>query len=257
VLAVDARLSPHRAAGSRTEPAPVASDPSSGERRAPDGTRLVLAGIAVSGFCALGYEVLWTRMLTMVLGTSTYAFTLLLVAFLCGIGAGGAAYGFVERAFGFRGFRGLRDLRADASRKRAMAAFGVIQMLIGGAALAVTYTLKDLPARSVSWLTTLRRILPDEFAARLGAGLVAALVSMFLPAFLMGIAFPLAARIRAPRRSDAGRALGEVAAWDTAGAIAGAAGSGLVLVSLFGVERSLQMLCVLNLGLGLLLARGR
>src|SRR5262245_4276215 len=35
--------------------------------------RLVLWGIGVSGFCALGYEVLWTRMLSLVVGTSVYS----------------------------------------------------------------------------------------------------------------------------------------------------------------------------------------
>lgn len=245
----------------------------------PDGSRLVLAGIAVSGFCALGYEVLWTRMLTMVLGTSTYAFTLLLVAFLCGIGAGSAAYGLLERGLRLRPAgsesRDARD-RGRASHEarevplpsptatvrpswtRAMAAFGVVQVLIGMAALAVTYSLRDLPTRAVFWQTLLVRLLPDEFGTRLAAGLVAALTTMFVPAFLMGVAFPLAATVRAPRRRDAGKALGEVAAWDTAGAILGAAASGLALIYLFGVERSLQMLCVVNLGLGLLvLARLR
>src|SRR5262245_23370655 len=93
------RASPHGSRGiaaSRASAgaAEVAAVPDAADE-ASEGTRIVLAGIAVSGFCALGYEVLWTRTLTMVLGTSTYAFTVLLVAFLCGIGAGSASYGLV------------------------------------------------------------------------------------------------------------------------------------------------------------------
>jgi spermidine synthase len=220
---------------------------------ASEGTSIVLLGIAVSGFCALGYEVLWTRTLTMVLGTSTYAFTLLLVAFLCGIGTGSAAYGFVER--GLRRSGGGGEARGGnkdhaRARTRALAAFGLVQILIGAGALAVTYTLRDLPSRAVFWQSLLQHVLPDEFSTRLAAGLIAGLSSMFLPAFLMGIAFPLAAAIRARSPRNVGRALGEVAAWDTVGAILGAAGSGLVLIYLFGVERSLQMLCIVNIGLG-------
>jgi spermidine synthase len=97
------------------------------------------------------YEVLWTRTLTMVVGTSTYAFTLILVAFLGGIGAGGAAYGLLERALRLGGGDGGESAAASsASRTRATLAFGVVQILIGAAALAVTYTLRDLPTRAVS-----------------------------------------------------------------------------------------------------------
>ena len=56
--------------------------------------KLVLWGIGVSGFCALGYEILWTRVLTIVVGASVYGFTTMLVAFLTGIAFGSKAYGF-------------------------------------------------------------------------------------------------------------------------------------------------------------------
>ena len=46
---------------------------------------LVFWGIGISGFCALGYEVFWTRILTIAVGASVYGFTIILVAFLTGI----------------------------------------------------------------------------------------------------------------------------------------------------------------------------
>ena len=75
--------------------------------------RIALLGIGVSGFCALGYEVLWTRMLTLVVGTSVYSFTVMLVAFLGGIGAGSHAFSLLRR-WGVAG--GPRSARSGSRR---------------------------------------------------------------------------------------------------------------------------------------------
>ena len=62
--------------------------------------KLVLWGIGVSGFCAFGYEVLWSRILTIVVGASVYSFTVMLIAFLSGIALGSHAYGLLPKALG-------------------------------------------------------------------------------------------------------------------------------------------------------------
>ena len=46
--------------------------------------------LGVSGFVALVYEVTWTRILAMMLGPTTYAFSAMLVAFIAGLGIGSA-----------------------------------------------------------------------------------------------------------------------------------------------------------------------
>ena len=50
--------------------------------------RLAIAGIGLSGFVAMLYEVAWTRLLGLVLGSSTHAFSLMLVTFITGIAIG-------------------------------------------------------------------------------------------------------------------------------------------------------------------------
>src|SRR6185503_12821548 len=52
--------------------------------------RMASAAIAVSGFVALVYEVVWTRVLAMTLGPTTYAFSAMLVAFIAGLAIGAA-----------------------------------------------------------------------------------------------------------------------------------------------------------------------
>jgi spermidine synthase len=55
------------------------------------GGRLVLVAIALSGMTALGSEVVWTRLLSLSLGATVYTFSIILAAFLLGIGLGSAA----------------------------------------------------------------------------------------------------------------------------------------------------------------------
>src|SRR5262245_13302592 len=50
--------------------------------------RLILATLATSGFVSMVYEVAWTRALTAMIGSSTYAFSIMLVTFLVGIALG-------------------------------------------------------------------------------------------------------------------------------------------------------------------------
>src|SRR5437588_618427 len=70
------------------DPSPAPPSPTA---RPPDRTRRVaLALLAVTAFASLLDEIAWTRVLVMVVGGSTYAFTLVLLVFLLGIGLGSA-----------------------------------------------------------------------------------------------------------------------------------------------------------------------
>jgi spermidine synthase len=207
--------------------------------------RLVMWGIGISGFCALGYEVLWTRILSMVLGTSTHSFTIMLVAFLAGIALGSQAYGIFGRRL------------TGSATAGAVTSFGLVQVAIGVTALAVTYFIRDLPAQSIRLQSLLLHSKAPEFEARVGASFLVAFGTMFVPAFFMGLAFPLAGKVHGDYRRAVGRAVGEVLAYNTVGAILGAAVSGFVLIYLFGIERSLLLLSVLNVGMGACIASAR
>jgi len=205
--------------------------------------RLVLWGIGFSGFCALGYEVLWTRILSIVVGTTVYGFTIMLAAFLSGIASGSGACGLF-----------LKFARGREEDRRLFTGFGLVQILIGATALLVTYTLRDLPAEAIRIQNLFLGTDMSVFEVRLAANILVAFCYMFLPAFFMGVAFPLAGRIHAEFRSTAGSSVGEVLTCNTIGAILGASLSGFALIYLFGIERSLQILVALNVGTGLLIA---
>jgi spermidine synthase len=83
------------------------------------GPWVVAAAFGVSGFTALGYEVLWTRALEQFTHNSTYAYTAMLATFLFGIGAGSAAAA------------GLAD-----RTRRPLFWFGVVEVAIGVSVIA-------------------------------------------------------------------------------------------------------------------------
>jgi spermidine synthase len=203
--------------------------------------RLVLWGIGISGFCALGYEVLWTRILTIAVGASVYGFTVILVAFLTGIALGSEAYGLLAKVLRI-GVPGTR---------RLVSWFGWTQFVIGTTALMVTVYLRDIPANAVRLQGYFLGTEAASFQARVWANFALAFLYMVVPALFMGAAFPIAGEALARHRKAVGRAVGDVLAVNTVGAILGSAVSGFLLIRVFGIERSLQFLAVVNVGLGL------
>ena len=238
---VSLALQPTTAAGASAadaDPDPPATDPSAD----PLPVTLVRWGIGLSGFCALGYEVLWTRVLTIAVGASVYGFTIMLVAFLTGIALGSKAYGALVKIFRI----------VNPRTTRVAAWFGITQIVIGITALLVTVYLRDIPVNAVRLQGYFLGGEATSFSARVWASFSLSFVYIVIPAIFMGAAFPLAGEVVVRQRKAVGRAVGEVLAFNTVGAILGAAVSGLVMIRFFGIERSLQMLTVMNVGLGVI-----
>ena len=205
--------------------------------------RLALISAAVSGACALAYEVLWTRVLVIGLGATDYGFSSMLAAFLVGIGFGSAFYS-----------RWIKSAKTTALFiHRRFLLLGVIQILIGVTVLVAVFSLYDLPGFYASLRSALEQMGMDTFTARQFANLIVAFTFLGAPTFLMGVAFPIVGEITAKYRQSAGKAIGEVAAINTIGAIFGAALSGYLLIYALGIERSLHLIILTNITLGAVL----
>jgi spermidine synthase len=189
----------------------------------------------------LGYEVLWTRILTIAIGASVYSFSIMLVAFLAGIALGSEVYGLSLKIFRVK----------DSGVTRAISWFGIVQVIIGITAFLVTVNIRDIPVSSIRVQSYFLSTGLSSFEARTWSNFVLAFVYMVVPAFFMGVAFPLAGEACARFRKAIGRGVGEVLAYNTVGALLGAGVSGYLMIYLFGIERSLQMLTMINMSLGL------
>ena len=199
--------------------------------------RLLLAVSCLSGFTALGWEVLWTRLLVFYVHNSTYAFSAMLAIFLFGLAAGSLL---VSRA-------------ADRVRDPARA-FGTIQVGIAMAALAAVHVYTRLPeaAGLFTRVVPIRSVAAAWALVFLQAGLI-----MLPSCLLMGAAFPLAARALAGSAHGASRGLATLYAVNTLGTVGGALITGFVLVPLLGLGRTATALVLTSLLAGAALWRAR
>lgn len=221
-----------RAAGDTAMPV----EPSAGPREAPGGKpysqpirRLAYAVLFTSGLTALAYEILWSRLLVLLLQTSIYAFSAMLATFLLGIALGS-----------------WRARRADGPGRRPVAALGLLEVSIGLWSAAGMAVLPFFDQRWVKIGDTLSVLAP------LAVGGVACLLWVGPVAFFFGQQFPLAVRCCLADPDSPGQATGRAYMVNTVGTIVGSFAAGFLLIPLIGTAPALYALAGLNIALGAL-----
>jgi spermidine synthase len=197
----------------------------------PAGIWPVYAAIALSGLCALGAEVVWTRLLAPMLGATTYTFSLILAVFLIGLGIGSSG-----------GSLWTRKL------KRPRLALAACQLALAFAVAWTAYAVSDLiPAWPFNPLAVTNpwRLFRVDF--------MMCLFAILPPALLWGLSFPLALASIATKEQDSGAMVGEVYAANTVGAILGAVGFSIILIPWVGTQGSQQALIALSVIAALIL----
>jgi predicted membrane-bound spermidine synthase/cytochrome c-type biogenesis protein CcmH/NrfG len=193
---------------------------------------VVLSSFGLSGFASLIYENAWTRALSLVIGSSVYSFTTMLVTFLVGLALGGFIYA---------RFIGDRDVR--------LSGFGLIEIWVGLAALATIPLFQRLPLLFIRLLHSFG----DSFNVFLSLQVFLSGLVMLLPTVLLGLTFPLVARLFTQSLYRVGSGVGSSYAANTVGAILGSFVGGFILIPNIGVENSIVVAVVVNLLIGSLL----
>jgi spermidine synthase len=179
--------------------------------------------IALSGLTALGAEVIWTRLLSLMLGATVYTFSIILAVFLAGLGVGSGAGAWLAR-------------QVSAPRMALAACQVLLAAAIAWAAFmlarSIPYWPISLPAGSNPW-------------PRFALDSLRCLAAVFPAACLWGASFPLALAAAARRGEDPGGLVGRVYAANTAGAILGAAGFSLIFIPAVGTAHSQRLLIAL------------
>ncbi|HEX7899759.1 MAG TPA: fused MFS/spermidine synthase [Planctomycetota bacterium] len=185
--------------------------PSLPEGAPPRRSALVVA--ALSGFAALVLEVAWTRSLTIAMGSTVHAFTIILAAFILGLALGSALSAWIR------------------------VPLAALQAGIGVAAVLLIPFLGDLP------LSFAPRMGEDPLARQ--AGLAA--IFVLGPSILMGAVFP---RVIELAGGDAvGRSVAAVYTANTLGCIAGSLAGSFLLVPLLGVSNAIKAAATISLAL--------
>ncbi len=193
---------------------------------------IILTAFACSGFAALVYENAWARALTLVIGSSVYSFTTMLVTFLIGLSLGGFLYA-----------------RLMADRDVRLSSFGLVQLWVGLAALATIPLFERLPLIFVRLLSGFG----DTFNVFLSVQILLSALVMFVPTVLLGFTFPMVAKLFTQNLYRVGSGVGTSYAANTVGAIAGAFAGGFILIPTIGVQNTIIFGVVTNLLIGWLL----
>ena len=223
--------------------APVADAPTPTPKAVGAGPRAPLArwnpallAYGTVGFTSLVYEVAWTRALSMVMGSSIYAFACMLAAFLLGIALGSLA----------------AQRWADGLRRPLVAYAGGIALL-GVLSLVSLSLLPVLPA-AFMWLV---RSFGGSSLLLVLSQVSVAIAVMFPPALVLGALFPLLARAQSDVEGAAA-AVGDVYFVNTVGSAAGAFLAGFAFLPWLGLGGTASLAIAVNLAAGaaLLLWRG-
>jgi spermidine synthase len=180
------------------------------------GSWTVYLAIALSGMSALGAEVVWTRLLSLMLGATVYTFSLILAVFLIGLGIGSSLGAFLAH-------------RAVSAR----VALGVCQCLLTA---AIAWTVAMISRSLPYWPIVPGMSQSPWYMFQLD--MARCLWAVLPPACLWGASFPLALAAVASHGQDAGKMVGGVYAANTIGAIVGALAFSLLLVPTIGTAGS-------------------
>ncbi len=191
---------------------------------------LVVAAFALSGFAALGLEVVWTRMFNLIFVGFTYSFSSMLTVFLLGLALGSL----------------VLSRRADRSED-PLRLFGLLEMAIAIMVLAPA----PLFVEAQGWINILGLMLGGRWEGFAIAKFAVAFVILFSPTFLFGATFPVVSRIVTRNVAGLGGTIGRVYAANVAGGIAGAFTTGFFLVPFLGTQTSLCLLSLILLVMGM------
>jgi len=200
----------------------------------PGELKLAVVAIGASGFVAMLYEVVWTRLLALALGSSTHAFSIMLITFISGIAFGAWVVGRWKKL------------------RRIMEAFAWAELALAATLLGSMFFYERLPFWFVNIAENLARR-PDAYPLyEMAQGLICFAV-MFVPTTCLGMTLPLVSRIATAELARTGRSVGAVFSVNTLGTVLGAAVTGLWVMPWLGLARTLALGIALNLTIGIVI----
>lgn len=217
--------------------------------------RLLYPAVFISGFIAIGYEIIWFRLVGVLLKDSIYTFTIMLSIYLAAIALGSWH---VHRIAGIIPWKGPRNCY--------LALNGLIALAVAGTVCTFYYlqgSLADLGLDQLR-IEPILPVPPQEWSFRAIGALPLNVLTCFgvagffiaLPAYFMGATFPLLASLAPDGLRHPAKAVSKVYATAVFGNLAGALGTGFVLLPVFGTERTMLFFVLAGLSFFIFLSRG-
>jgi len=188
-----------------------------------------LGGYALSGLCAMVYQVSWARALSLSLGSSTYAVGIIFAAFIGGLALGG----FVISPL------------VDRMKSRLLLAAG-LEVLIGLSAIVVIPLFEWVTIEMFHWTLEYQ----EQFGSYQLVRFAAAFGLVLVPTISMGALFPVVVKIVGSLETGVGEPAGQVYAFNTLGGIVGSFLAAHVFIRFLGLENALLVATAVSVAIG-------
>lgn len=207
---------------------------SSLEQYSPAELKLAMATIGLSGFVAMLYEIAWTRMLALSLGTTSHAFATMLMTFISGIAIGAWLVGRLKLKTGLLNLFAWLEIGIGVSIGLMMMLYHKVPEWSAWALLSLSHQ-----AEFYSLLLVVQTLLCVSV--------------MLIPTVLLGMTLPLVSQIATVSVAVTGRSVGSVFSINTVGNVLGSLATGLLLMPTLGLARTFAFGVGLNLAIGWLI----
>ncbi|HEX3718380.1 MAG TPA: fused MFS/spermidine synthase [Verrucomicrobiae bacterium] len=214
--------------------------PANGQSQAPAAIfRLACIMVALTGGVSMGLEVLASRCLCLIFGASLQVFSIVLMAFILGIGIGSS-------------------IVASPRFKRLHGETTAVFLMLGASLLIglVVFNIENLVAVYLTAETGLSRSLMGYRYHQMLAAIMSICV-LGLPAGALGAVLPLSIRIASETSDLLGDRVGRLVTWNTLGAVVGSLLTGFVLMPEIGLRGSFTTLAVVLALVGIWIAIAR
>ncbi len=178
----------------------------------------------ISGFTALAFQVLWTRLLVFSISSTVYSFSMMLAVFLLGIVLGS--------------FLVIPVLRLFPSTRTILS---ILQAGVGVYAISSLFFMEDILSAPWNSYNLQNPVAAFTTYFKDSAALI------FIPTLLLGMNFPILTRNFAKNKSNVGKGTGQIYAANTLGAILGSFIAGFILLPMLGTQKSVALVASLNL----------
>ena len=193
---------------------------------------IILLGFCLSGMAALIYEVAWTRLLQLVFGTTVYAVSTMLTAFMAGLALGAWLVG-----------------RYTDRIKDHLLAYCLLEAGIGIYGILIIPIFSILPYTYLSLFHTFH----SSFTFFSIFQFLLCFTILLVPTTLMGGTFPMVSKIYTKRMDELGRDIGNVYSVNSLGAVLGSFAAGFLLIPVIGVRNTIIVAASINIFVAILI----
>jgi spermidine synthase len=183
----------------------------------------------ISGACGLIYEIVWSRLLVLVFGGTTFAVTTVLSCFMGGLALGSFLAG-----------------RFSPSINNPLRIYGILEISIGIFCLVVPL-LFDL---AVPMYRMLVKVVGGSLGVLTIARVLVSIIILIIPTTCMGATLPILAKSFVRREGEIGSNVAYLYGFNTIGAFLGSAGAGFLLLPRLGVKGSIWLAVIFNILVG-------